>query len=124
MMKNPVRWFEIYVDEMNRAKSFYENVFKVKLEKMSQDLVTEMWGFPSNSDGWGCSGSLVKMEGLKPSGVSTIIYFASDDCAIEEARVEEFGGKINKSKFSIGQYGFISLFVDPEGNMIGLHSMQ
>ena len=29
-----------------------------------------------------------------------------------------------KGKMSIGQYGFIALMLDSEGNMIGLHSMQ
>ena len=122
-MKNPIRWFEIYVDNMDRAKSFYENVFKVTLTKMSDAPVTEMWGFPSDPAGWGCSGSLVKMQGLKPSGVSTIVYFASEDCQIEELRVVKYGGKVDKPKFSIGQYGFISLVIDTEGNVIGLHSM-
>lgn len=27
-------------------------------------------------------------------------------------------------KFSIGQYGYIALATDTEGNMIGLHSMK
>jgi predicted enzyme related to lactoylglutathione lyase len=60
---------------------------------------------------------------LAPSGVSTIIYFASEDCAIEEKMIPELGGKIHKSKMSIGEYGFIALAMDPEGNMIGFHSM-
>ena len=34
MQSNPVRWFEIYVQEMDRAKDFYESVFQVKLEKL------------------------------------------------------------------------------------------
>jgi len=34
------------------------------------------------------------------------------------------GGRIHKKKFSIGQYGFISLAIDTEGNMFGLHSMK
>jgi predicted enzyme related to lactoylglutathione lyase len=29
-----------------------------------------------------------------------------------------------KDKFSIGQYGFIALVTDTEGNVIGLHSMK
>ncbi len=109
---------------MERAKSFYENVFKVSLTKMSDAPVTEMWGFPSDPQGWGCSGSLVKMQGLKPSGISAIVYFGSEDCFIEEKCVEEFGGKIEKPKFSIGQYGFISLVINTERNTIGLHSMK
>jgi len=36
--------------------------------------------------------------------------------------VEEAGGKIIKSKMSIGEFGFISLFSDLDGNTIGLHS--
>jgi len=120
-MNNPVRWFEIYVADMRRAKKFYESVLKVKLTKMPF-AEGEMWGFPSNPDKWGCSGSLVKMNGLVPSGVSTIIYFGSDDCALEERAVPKFGGTIHKPKRSIGPYGFITLAVDPEGNMIGFHS--
>ena len=123
-MMNPVRWFEIYVDDMKRARAFYEGVFKVKLTKMSDAPVTEMWGFPSDPDGWGCSGSLVKMEGMSPSGVSTIVYFGSEDSSIEEKRVAQFGGKVEKPKFSIGQYGFISLAIDTEGNVFGIHSMK
>ncbi len=34
------------------------------------------------------------------------------------------GGRIQRDKMSIGQYGFIALAIDTEGNMIGLHSMQ
>jgi len=47
-----------------------------------------------------------------------------DDCAFEESRVINSGGKVERSKMSIGEYGFISLVVDTEGNMIGLHSMR
>jgi uncharacterized protein len=122
-MQNPVRWFEIYVADMSRAKTFYESLLDVKLSQMPF-AEGEMWGFPSNPDKWGCSGSLVKMNGLTPSGVSTIIYFGSDDCSVEENKVSRLGGRIHKSKMSIGQYGFITLAIDTEGNMFGLHSMK
>ena len=72
----------------------------------------------------GSSGALVKMEGVPSGGMGTIPYFRCDDVAVEQARVEKAGGKIHKPKFSIGQYGFISLIADTEGNMIGLHSMK
>ena len=44
-------------------------------------------------------------------------------CGVEEKKVKEFGGKVEKSKFSIGKYGHIALVYDTEGNMFGLHSM-
>lgn len=51
-----------------------------------------------------------------------LVYFNCDDCAIEESRVVGAGGRIHRPKTSIGQYGFVTLAYDTEGNMIGLHS--
>jgi predicted enzyme related to lactoylglutathione lyase len=107
---------------MSRAKSFYETLFQVKLEQLKSDL--EMWAFPMLMDKVGAGGVLVKMKGYPSSGNSTIVYFSCADCAVEAARVAEAGGRIEKEKMSIGQYGFIALVYDTEGNMIGLHSMQ
>ena len=123
MNSNPVGWFEIYVQDMERAKAFYECVFAVQLQKLeSPDL--EMWAFPMQENGPGAMGALVRMEGCPSGGNSTLVYFTCADCAIEAKRAKESGGRIFKDKFSIGQYGFISLVNDTEGNMIGLHSMQ
>ena len=125
---NPVGWFEIYVDDMDRAKTFYESVFNKKLEKLETPEMEgpglEMWSFSGDMEAYGANGALVKMEGFPAGKNSVLVYFACDDCAVEEKRVLEFGGKIQQSKFSIGQYGFAALAVDSEGNMIGLHSLK
>ena len=121
-MRNPVGWFEIYVDDMERAKAFYEAVLKVKLEKLPGPDV-EMWNFPMDNDAAGSPGALVQMPGFPAGGNSVLIYFTCEDCATEESRVAAAGGRIEKEKFSTGEYGFISLVYDSEGNMFGLHSM-
>ena len=124
MKANPVVWFEIYVQNMERAKHFYESVLQVPLQKLEAPLPgLEMWQFPADASGVGASGTLVKMEGVPSGGVSTVVYFRCADCAVEEKRVVRCGGRIHRSKTSIGQYGFISLAYDTEGNMFGLHSM-
>ena len=123
MKNNPVNWFEIYVQDMERAKKFYESVFQRTLEKLNSPEL-EMWAFRGNPESWGTGGSLVKMEGVPAGGNSTIVYFSCDDCGVEEARVLAAGGSIHRSKMAIGEYGFISLVVDTERNMIGLHSMK
>jgi uncharacterized protein len=123
MTQNPVRWFEIYVQDMNRAKKFYEAVFNVKLQKLNSPGL-EMWSFPMQMDHMGTAGALVRMAGVPSGGNSTIVYFACADCAVEEALTEKHGGRIQKKKMSIGEHGYISLVYDTEGNMIGLHSMQ
>jgi predicted enzyme related to lactoylglutathione lyase len=120
--KNPVGWFEIYVQDMPRATAFYQTVLGVTLSKLPMPDI-EMSAFPMNMEGPGASGALVKMAGV-PSGGSTLVYFVCDDCAVEGARVAGAGGSIQKEKMSIGQYGFIVLGVDTEGNMFGLHSMK
>lgn len=72
----------------------------------------------------GASGALVQMNGVPSGGNSTIIYFVSNDCSVEESRVESAGGKVFKPKMSIGEYGFMSLVTDTEGNMVGFHSLK
>ena len=60
-MNNPVGWFEIYVDDMERAKSFYETVFEITLEELGDPTGkgTEMWSFPSNMQSYGATGALI-----------------------------------------------------------------
>ena len=130
MKSNSVVWFEIYVEDMERAKAFYEAVLKVKLEKMpvpTEEMDTEMWSFPADKDEsmttYGACGMLVKTEGFPSGSGGTLIYFSCDDCAVEASRVIKNGGSIVKEKMSIGEHGFISLAKDSEGNMIGFHSM-
>lgn len=127
---NPVVWFEIYVEDMDRARKFYEHLLGITLHLMTDptDESMQMYGFPSasSSDGSapGASGALVQMEGIPSGGNSTLIYFYSQNCAIEEERAIDAGGKVFRKKTSIGEYGFMSLLEDTEGNMIGIHSMQ
>ncbi|MET0080552.1 MAG: VOC family protein, partial [Candidatus Thiodiazotropha lotti] len=121
---NPVGWFEIYVDDMERAKNFYRTVLDTSLEKLvvPTESGVEMWSFPSDMERYGAPGALVKMEGFSAGGNSTLVYFGCEDCATEESRVEKAGGRIHQAKMSIGEYGFISIVIDTEGNMFGLHS--
>lgn len=125
-MKNPIGWFEIYVDDMERAKAFYESILKVNLESLAipDDSGMQMWTFPANQEDYGASGALVKMDGVTAGGGSVMVYFNCEDCAEEESRVVAAGGSVQQSKMSIGEHGFCSMVSDTEGNQIGLHSMK
>lgn len=125
MHRNPVGWFEIYVQDIERATTFYEAVLATevtKLDSPSPDII--MNAFPMEMEAGGASGALVKMEGCPSGGMGTIVYFSCEDCATEEGRVESAGGEVCKPKTPIGEYGFITLVKDTEGNMFGLHSMR
>jgi predicted enzyme related to lactoylglutathione lyase len=123
MRSNPVGWFEIYVQDMPRARAFYESVFEISLEKLNGPEV-EMLAFPMSMDATGAAGALVRMPGVASGGNSVLVYFSCEDCAVEESRVKAAGGRVERSKMSIGEYGFISLVYDTEGNLFGLHSRQ
>jgi predicted enzyme related to lactoylglutathione lyase/ketosteroid isomerase-like protein len=120
--RNPVGWFEIYVQDMPRAKAFYGAVFNVPFTRLESPI--ELWAFPMQPNGPGISGALAKIEGCGSGDNSVIVYFTCEDCGVLASKAVEAGGQIHKTKISIGQYGYIALVLDSEGNMIGLHSMQ
>ena len=119
----PVGWFEIYVQDMVRAKSFYEKTFQTTLTRL-ENAALEMWTFPMQKESPGCPGTLVKMPGKDSGAGGTIIYFSCADCAVEAERATKSGGALQRPKFSIGEHGFIAFINDTEGNLIGLHSMK
>ena len=122
---NPIGWFDIYVKDMKRAATFYEKVLGLKLEKMGDPTgETQMMSFPDNMTSYGAAGALVKSAHSAPGVGGTMVYFSVDDCATEEARVAKAGGKVVRPKFSIGDFGWVSLCTDTEGNMFGLNSMK
>jgi hypothetical protein len=123
MNDNAAGWFEIYVDDMARARTFYEAVLDVRLTHIAgEDGGFQLWGFPAVEGGPGSPGALAHMPGLRAGGNGTIVYLNCDDCAVQGARAEEAGGRIFKPKFSIGRHGFVCLVVDTEGNKVGLIS--
>jgi uncharacterized protein len=123
---NPVGWFEIYVDDLERAQKFYETVLDIKMQHLPDTNKTriKMTGFPMKKDAPNTSGAIVQMEGVEAGGMSTIVYFNSADCAKEEARVKKAGGEVIKKKMPVGKDGFVSLCKDTEGNMFGIRSMK
>jgi predicted enzyme related to lactoylglutathione lyase len=118
---NPVNWFDISVSDLARSKKFYETVFDITLV----DFPIE-WGkqaaFPADHEGLNATGALVEKENRVANGSNTIVYFASEDCVTEQNRVAAAGGKVLQPKMSIGEFGFIAMLMDTEGNTIGLHS--
>lgn len=123
---NPVVWFEIYVNDIDRATKFYEKVFQVTMENMSDptDTSIQMKGFPSDMENYGAAGALVKMEGVKPSTNGSLVYFGCEDCQVLENKAVESGAEVMQPKMAIGEHGFISIIKDTEGNSIGFHSMK
>lgn len=120
-----IGWFDIYVEDMERAQTFYETVLGTTLSPMDDpnDPTAQMRGFGDDFTSHGAGGALVRLDYAKPGPGGSMVYFSCDDCAVEEARVPAAGGSIVRPKFSIGEHGSVSIITDTEGNMIGLHSV-
>ncbi|MCU0647833.1 MAG: VOC family protein [Gemmatimonadaceae bacterium] len=122
---NAIGWFDLYVDDMDRAAAFYETVLQQRLDVMGDPTgETAMRAFPANMKGYGAAGALVKSAHARPGVGGTLVYFSVEDCAVEEARVAAAKGTVVRPKFSIGEFGWVSLCMDTEGNMFGLNSMR
>jgi len=124
--RNVVGWFEVPVNDMERAMAFYEKVFDFKLSRNQMGPLDMAW-FPwLEEDGPGSGGSLVKHEDFyKPSADGSLVYFTahSGDLANELGRVEEAGGQIIQGKTQISEdIGYMAVLMDTEGNRIALHS--
>lgn len=122
---NAIGWFDLYVDDMERAAQFYETVLQQRLEPIDDPTgETLMRAFPTDLGAYGAGGAIVKSRHGRPGPGGTMVYFSVQDCASEQARVAQAGGKVLRPKFSIGQFGWVTLCMDTEGNVFGLNSMQ
>ena len=127
MEANLGTWFEIPVNDMERAKTFYEKVFDIQIHVV-QLGETQMGWFPSPHvpGAAGAGGSLIHNPAhYKPSAEGTLIYLSSKDITTELDRIEKAGGKVVQGKTQISEeIGYMAVFLDPEGNRVAMHSRE
>lgn len=120
-MPNAINWFEIPVADLARACRFYEQVMDCTLtHETLEDAMMAL--FPA--DGAGVGGCLVSHPQMKPSSEGTCVYLnAGSDLTPQLARVEAAGGRVIVPRTLIREdIGYFALFLDSEGNRVGLHA--
>lgn len=116
--KNAISWFEIPVQDMQRAKEFYQTIFNIKLQDMPMEDIS--YAFWTNE---GIGGALAKGSDYIPSKTGSLCFLnGGEDLSHVLNKINDAGGKVIQSKTSIGPHGFIARFVDTEGNLVALHS--
>ena len=121
---NALNWFEIAVNDIARAKKFYEAIFEMKMEEMEMPGMKYAM-FPWSAEAGKVSGGLAQSPMHKTGSGGSILYLnANPDLQNVLNRVEKAGGKITMPKTDIGENGFMAFIIDTEGNSIGLHSME
>lgn len=112
-------WFEIPVSDMERAMSFYNQVFDKKHERFAMGPL-DMCVYEHGLVGM----ALVKNEFYQPGPQGPMVYLnANPDLQTFLDRIEPAGGKIIQDKKMISpEHGFMAVFTDTEGNRLALHS--
>lgn len=120
---NAINWFDISVNDINRATKFYETILEIKTTSMEM-MGMKMAMFPYDPTKGKISGALVQSEMHQPSATGSVVYLnANPDLDKVLKRIEKAGGKIVMPKTLIDKdSGYMAFFADTEGNTIGLHS--
>ena len=121
-MNSFVSIFEIPATEISRAVDFYQDILDIKIEKMDMGEM-QIGIFPY--EGQMVTGVILQAEGYKPSADGVTIYLnGGDNLQVILDKVEKAGGKIlfPKTLHADGS-GYFALFLDSEGNKMGLHSL-
>ena len=121
-MKNVINWFNLPSKDFDRAVNFYNHVLGIQMMRMPGPDGHETAFFSNPQDG-GVSGSLDSNPQRKPAADGITVYFDVNgqlDEVLE--RVGSQGGQVVMPKTNIGEFGFIAMAMDTEGNMVGFHS--
>ncbi|WP_228458709.1 VOC family protein [Chryseobacterium aureum] len=118
---NPVVYFEIPANDLERAEKFYSGVFNFSFGKEIIDGY-EMALFPFEEKNSGITGALAKGAVYKPSKTGVIIYFKTENIDQTLEKAVQYGGSVLYPKRTDEKYGFaVAEFEDSEGNRIALH---
>lgn len=121
-----ISWFEIPATDLQRAAAFYEAIFETQLVPMDMPGM-QMRMFPIENPMMGIGGAVVKSDGFhKPSSTDGPLIYLNGNPDVQNVlnRVEAAGGKIMVPKTEISpEHGHMAVFIDSEGNRIGLHSL-
>ena len=124
-MNNAISWFEIPATDLARATKFYETIFNTTLVPMDMPNI-KMRMFPLTDIENGVGGAVVDSGGFhKPSATDGPLIYLNGNPDVENilSKVTAAGGKVLVTKTAISpDYGFMAVFIDTEGNRIGLHS--
>lgn len=118
---NAINFFEIAASNFERAVNFYQNLLGIKVFREDTQGI-KMAFFPSEPQT--VSGAICHGAGYEPSSDGVLLYLnGGDDMSEILKNVEDFGGKVVRSKTLISdKLGSYALFIDTEGNKLGIHS--
>ncbi|MDH8678166.1 hypothetical protein QE109_08405 [Fusibacter bizertensis] len=122
-MKSMIAIFEIPAKDINRAVHFYETLLGISIKVMDFQGM-KMGVFPSEDQL--SFGTIVEGEGNEPSVNGVTIYLNMEkDIEGLLSLVGDLGGTVLVEKSPhADESGYYGLFIDSEGNKIGLNNFK
>lgn len=118
-MNTLINWFELPVQQLDRAVAFYEHVLDGEFRRETVANI-EMAVFPHVKPATG--GALVQGAMFTPVSGGAVVYLATADLSLALERVQEKGGECCFGPQVLPHdIGTIALIIDSEGNRVGLH---
>jgi predicted enzyme related to lactoylglutathione lyase len=115
MSKHPIIHIEFSAQDRESAAQFYNEVFGWKTSQMPE------MNYASFEAEGGPGGGFNPVTEQYPAG-TVVVYIATDDIEASLAKVESAGGKAVMPKTEIPEVGWVAMFVDPTGNLVGLYT--
>ena len=104
--------FEIPVDDAERAKKFYTELFGWKIERFSSEM--EYWMIAPQE---GTGGGMMKRQ---HPDQKIMDYLGVHSVLESSAKVEKIGGKVLMPKMAVPNMGYFAVCMDTEGNVFGI----
>lgn len=118
--------FEIHVDDMERAKKFYGNVFGWTFQDWSEFAGLPYFGAVTGSeDEPGINGALMQRQSPPPAPNQPLNGFACtmgvENYDATEAKILEQGGVVALPKYALPGMAWQGYYKDTEGNILGIY---
>ena len=119
-MGNPVVHWEMMSKNPERICGFYEKIFGWKITphpEIGYNIVET--GAQAGNNG-GINGGIFKPDREGPWPAMLTLYILVDDLAPYREKILAAGGKIHVEEQEVPGMGWLTLFTDPDGRMMGL----
>jgi uncharacterized protein len=115
-MGKPVVHFELMSKNPAKVADFYARTFGWNIRHVPEINYRMV---DTGGEG-GINGGILKPERKEPWPAQLLFYVAVDDLAKYRKKVVAAGGDIHIEEQEVPGMGWLSLFTDPEGRMVGL----
>lgn len=125
MKDDALNWFEIFVADLAKAKEFYGKILGTELTDVQCETSSCNMAIFNYNQELGVGGCLTQAgDTCKPGAGGTMVYLnVEGDLDGVLSRIPSAGGTVVRERVAIPPHGFIGIFSDLDGNVVGLHSM-